>query len=253
MKFSGQSELKIILPFTFTSQSQTITAREIIFWAFFPGGIWSVCQFTKTTLNNKNFTSIPLWRVLYGYQLCPLLADLFLYSYGSDFLNNMIWSGHRKLARSLGLFFRYIDDLIVFNNKKYWEYVKDIYPSQLNVEKTNQSDNLASYLDLTFTIEKDGKLSTKLYITNVITLIFTLSIFHSCQVTDTIWSFYGVYIWQLIPYARCCSYYGDFRHHHRMLVERLVYQRCRYERLRNSFKKFYGRYQDLILKYQRSV
>ena len=32
-----------------------------------------------------------------------------------------------------------------------------------NVEKTNQSDNLASYLDLTFTIEKDGKFSTKLY------------------------------------------------------------------------------------------
>ena len=46
-----------------------------------------------------------------------------------------------------------IDDLIVFNNKKFWEYV----------ENTNQSDNLASYLDLTFTTEKDGKLSTKLY------------------------------------------------------------------------------------------
>ena len=75
----------------------------------------------------------------------------------------MIRSGRRKLARSLNLCFRYIDDLIVFNNRKFWEYVKDICPSQLNVEKTNQSDNLASYLDLTFTIEKDGKLSTKLY------------------------------------------------------------------------------------------
>ena len=56
-----------------------------------------------------------------------------------------------------------INDLIVFNNKKFWENVKDIYPSQLNVEKTNQSDNLRSYLDLTFTFEKDRKLSTKLY------------------------------------------------------------------------------------------
>ena len=54
-----------------------------------------------------------------------------------------------------------MDDLIVFNNKKYWKYVKDIYPSQLNVKKTNQSDNLASYVDLTFTIEKDGRVSTK--------------------------------------------------------------------------------------------
>ena len=75
----------------------------------------------------------------------------------------MIRSGHRELVRSFNLCFRYIDDLIVFNNKKFWEYVKFIYPSQLNVEKTNQSDNLASYLDSTFTVEKDGKLSAKLY------------------------------------------------------------------------------------------
>ena len=93
----------------------------------------------------------------------------------------MIRSGHWKLARSFNLCFRYIDDLIVFNNKKFWEYVKYIYPSQLNVEKTNQSDNLASYLDLTFTIEKMENFSPS-YMTNVMTLIFTLSIFHYCQV-----------------------------------------------------------------------
>ena len=98
-----------------------------------------------------------------GASCAPLFADLFLYSCESDFLDNMIRSGHSKLARSFNLCFQYINDLIVFNNKKFWEYVKDIYPSQLNVEKTNQSENLASYLDFTFTIEKDGKLSTKLY------------------------------------------------------------------------------------------
>ena len=64
---------------------------------------------------------------------------------------------------------------------------------------------------------------------------------------------YSFYISQLIRYARCCSYYDDFIHRHKMLVERLVSQGYRHERLRNSFKKFYGRYQDLIVKYQRSV
>ena len=59
--------------------------------------------------------------------------------------------------------FRYIDDLIVFNSKKFREYVKDIYPSQPNAEKTDQSDNSASYLHLTFTIEKDAKLSNMLH------------------------------------------------------------------------------------------
>ena len=47
---------------------------------------------------------------------------------------------------------------------------------------------------------------------------------------------YGVYISYLIRYARCCAYYDDFRHRHKMLVERLVSQGYQYERLRNSFK-----------------
>ena len=44
----------------------------------------------------------------------PLLADLFLYSYENEFLDNMIRSGHRRLARSLNLCYRYIDDLFFF-------------------------------------------------------------------------------------------------------------------------------------------
>ena len=52
-----------------------------------------------------------------GTNCAPLLADLFLYSYENEFLDNMIRSGHRRLARSFNLCYRYIDDLIVFNNK----------------------------------------------------------------------------------------------------------------------------------------
>ena len=84
-----------------------------------------------------------------GTNCAPLLADLFLYSYESEFLDNMIRSGFRKLARSFSLCYRYIDDLIVFNNKKFGDYVEEIYPSQLTVEKANISDDLANYLDLT--------------------------------------------------------------------------------------------------------
>ena len=64
-----------------------------------------------------------------GTNCVPLLADLFLYSYESEFLDNMIRSGHRKLARSLSLYYRHTDDLIVFNNKKFRDYVKEIYHS----------------------------------------------------------------------------------------------------------------------------
>ena len=54
------------------------------------------------------------------------------------------------------LCYRYIDDLIVFNSKKFGDYVKEIYPSQLTVEKANTSDDLANYLDLTFIIESNN-------------------------------------------------------------------------------------------------
>ena len=38
-----------------------------------------------------------------GTNYAPLLADLFLYSYESEFLDNMIRGGHRKLARSFNV------------------------------------------------------------------------------------------------------------------------------------------------------
>ena len=113
-----------------------------------------------------------------GTNCAALLADLFLYSYDSEFLDNMIRGGHRKLARSFSRCYRYIDNLIVFNNKEFGDYVKEIYPSQLTVEKANTSDNLANYLDLTFIIESNNRLYTKL-MTNMMILISTLSIFHS--------------------------------------------------------------------------
>ena len=127
----------------------------------------------------------------------------------SKFLDNMIRGGHRKLARSFNLCYRYTDDLIVFNNKKFGDYVKEIYLSQLTVEKANTSDDLANYLDLTFITESSNRLYTKLYdkrddfdfhIVNFPFFSSNIPSSHS----------YDVYISQLIRYARRCSYYDDF-------------------------------------------
>ena len=52
---------------------------------------------------------------------------------------NMIKSGHRRLAMSFNLCYRYIDDLIVVNSKTFFDCLKEIYPSQLTVEKANKS------------------------------------------------------------------------------------------------------------------
>ena len=158
-----------------------------------------------------------------GTNCAPLLADLFLYSYKDEFLDNMIRSGRRRFSRSFNLCYRYIDDLIVFDNKKYLDYLKEIYPSQLTVDKAYKSDHLADF-DLTFIIDSGGKLSTRLYDKrddfdfHIVNFPFLSSNMPSGPS-------YGVYISRLIRYARCCSHYDDdFRYRHKCLVDRLLSQ-----------------------------
>ena len=98
-----------------------------------------------------------------GTNCARLLADIFFYSYENKLLDNMIRSGHRRLARSFNLCYRYIDDLIVFNNKNFLDYLNEINPSRLTAEKANKSDHLADELDLTFIKDSGGKLSTRLH------------------------------------------------------------------------------------------
>ena len=117
----------------------------------------------------------------------------------------MIRSGHRKIARSFNLCFRYIDDFIVFNKKKFLDHQKEIYPSQLTLEKDNKSGHLADYLDLTFVIDSGGKLSASLYDTRDDFDVHTVNfLFLSRNIPSG--PSYCVYISQLITYALCCSH-----------------------------------------------
>ena len=61
-----------------------------------------------------------------GTNCAPLLAGLFLYSYENEVFDKLIKEGKRKLARKFNLSYRYIDDLISFNNKRFKEFISDI-------------------------------------------------------------------------------------------------------------------------------
>ena len=78
-----------------------------------------------------------------GTYCTPLLADIFFYSYENEFLDNMVRSSHRRLARPFNLRYRYIIDLIVFINKRFLDHLKETYPSQLTVNEADKSDHLA--------------------------------------------------------------------------------------------------------------
>ena len=97
-----------------------------------------------------------------GTNCAPLLADLFLYSYESEFLDKLVKEGKRKLARKFSLSYRYIDDLIPFNNKRFKEFISDIYPKELTISETTESTSIASYLDILFIQDKSNNITTKL-------------------------------------------------------------------------------------------
>ena len=95
--------------------------------------------------------------------------------------------------------------------------------SELNVEKADRLDNQANYLDLTFIISNNNRLYTKLYdkCADFNFHIVNFPFFSSDKPSDPS---YGVYISQLIKYARCCTYYDDFGYCHKLLVDRLLSQ-----------------------------
>ena len=142
--------------------------------------------------------------ILMGTNCAPLLADLFLYSYENEFLDKLIKEGKRKLARKFNLSYRYIDDLISFNNKRFKEFISDIYHKELT-----ESTSVASYLDLLFIQDNSNNITTKLYDKrdtfgfHIVNFPFMSSNIPSAPA-------YGVYASQLIHYARCCSDYSDF-------------------------------------------
>ena len=107
-----------------------------------------------------------------------------------------------------------------FYNEKFLDYRKEIYPSHLTVEKASKSDYLANYLDHTFIIGSGGELSTRLYDRRD---DFDFQIVNFPFLSSNIRSglFYGVYILQLIRYARCCSHYDNFSYRHKCLTDRL--------------------------------
>ena len=60
---------------------------------------------------------------------------------------------------------------------------------------------------------------------------------------------YGVYISQLIRFARVCSHVDDFNTRIKCLTAKLLKQGYRYHKLRKAFSKFYRRHYELISKF----
>ena len=110
----------------------------------------------------------------------------------------------------------------------------------------------ASYLDLLLSIGRDGQLHTSIYDKrDDFNFHITKFPFLSSNIPSL--PAYGLFISQLIRYSRACSSYDFFILRARRLSSKLLKQGYLAERLKSSFRKFYGRYGDLIQQYEVSL
>ena len=61
---------------------------------------------------------------------------------------------------------------------------------------------------------------------------------------------YGVYISQLIRFARVSNHVDDFNTRNKVLTAKLLRQGYRYHIIRKAFSKFYRRHFDIVSKYK---
>ena len=63
----------------------------------------------------------------------------------------------KNLTRSFNFTFRYIDDVLSLNNSTFGDFVDFIYPIELEIKDTTDTDRSASYLDLHIEIDSEGR------------------------------------------------------------------------------------------------
>ena len=144
-----------------------------------------------------------------GKNCAPFLADIFLYSYEAEFIQSLLSTGKKKLASQFNFTYRYIDDVLSINNPDFENYLGQMYPAELEIKDTTESNTSASYLDLLLSIENDSQLRTSLYDKrDDFNFHITNFPFLSSNIPSS--PAYGVFISQLIRYARACSSPRDF-------------------------------------------
>ena len=80
-----------------------------------------------------------------GTNCAPLLADLFLYSCESEFLQKLVKDKKIHEARAFNFTYRYIDDVLSINNSRFAEFLPLIYPPELEVKETTDTASSASF------------------------------------------------------------------------------------------------------------
>ena len=136
----------------------------------------------------------------------------------------------------------YLEEISNFNNGYFDIMVCQIYPSELQLNKANTSDSEGAFLDLHLSFSNDI-VSTKNYDKRD-DFDFKIVNFPVLDGDVPRSTSYGVYISQLIRFARASTYVANFNTRNKLLTQKLNKQGYRYHKLCKTFSKFYRQYYD---------
>ena len=138
---------------------------------------------------------------------------------------------------------RYLEDLLNVDNTLFDSLVNRIYPSDLQLNRANMSDTEASFLDLHLSIS-DGFVETKIndkrddFDNDIVNFPFP-----DGDVPRA--ASYGVYISQLIRFARVPSHGDGLNTRNKVLTAKCLRKGYRYHKIRKAFSNFYRRHFDI--------
>ena len=90
-----------------------------------------------------------------GTNYDPLVVDLYLFWYERDFMMSLSDDKKADVIDAFNTTSRYVDDILNINNVYFDDMVSQIYPSELQLNKTNTSDTEAAFWDLHLSFSND--------------------------------------------------------------------------------------------------
>lgn len=182
-----------------------------------------------------------------GTSCSPYLANLYLYAIEFAFLEKLTRDNIFE-ARKYRHTFRYIDDLLCFNNDLS-AHINNVYPDELVLKKANIDDKECTFLDIKMNIDNERrKIKTAMYDKRE-DFSFTIVNFPFMSSNIHFKRTHGVFISQLIRYVKVMDL-EDFCVRAKRLADKLCTQGFSEKILRQKFSLFYTKYYHVIKKYQ---
>ena len=164
------------------------------------------------------------------------IVFFFYFCYERDFITSLSGYNQADIIEAFNSTFRCLDEPLNIGNPYFEGMVNQIYPPKLQLNKANTSDTCYIYLFPTVLFPpKDDKHDN-----------FDFDIF---GIDVPRLPSYGVFISQLIRFARVCGHVDDFNARSKYLTSKILKQDYRFHKLIKAFSKFYRRHNKLVSKF----